>query len=60
MVSSVTTYLQRTRWILPGCARPMVDRTPQGGWKDMSIGYGSQLPPSSCAARNRTCRRDIT
>ena len=28
----------------------MVDSTMHGGWKDMSMGYGSQLPPSSCCA----------
>lgn len=32
----------------------MVERTMQGGSKDMSMGYGSQLPPSSLAAWKRT------
>ena len=40
--------------ILPGCASPMVDCTQHGGWKVMSMGYGSQLPPKYSAALNLT------
>jgi len=31
----------------PGFSMPMVEMTPHGGSKDMSMGYGSQLPPKS-------------
>ena len=41
---------QRTLRILPGCARPMVESTMQGGWKAMSMGYGSHMPASICTA----------